>query len=120
MRKRNKYGNVKSGGYDSKKENRRSNFLKMLEKNGTISNLQEQVRFELVPSQYEKVKVLMKTKTKVKEKCVERAVNYIADFVYTDDKGKQVVEDSKGFKTPDYIIKRKLMLQVHGIKIREV
>ncbi|GAB4464458.1 MAG: hypothetical protein OHK0044_01870 [Burkholderiaceae bacterium] len=49
---------------------------------------------------------------------VERAVKYIADFVYTKD-GKMVVEDTKGCRTRDYVIKRKLMLYVHGIRILE-
>jgi hypothetical protein len=34
--------------------------------------------------------------------------------------GETVVEDTKGFRTKDYVIKRKLMLWVHGIKIHEV
>lgn len=50
---------------------------------------------------------------------MERAVNYIADFVYQEN-GQKVVEDTKGFKTKDYILKRKLMLWVHNIRIREV
>ena len=49
----------------------------------------------------------------------ERACKYIADFVYIEN-GKQIVEDTKGVKTPLYVVKRKLMLWVHGIKIREV
>ena len=51
---------------------------------------------------------------------VERAVKYIADFVYTGEDGKTVVEDTKGMKTPAYIIKRKLMRWVHSISIKEV
>jgi hypothetical protein len=51
-------------------------------------------------------------------KLLEREVAYIADFVYTED-GKRIVEDSKGFKTKDFIIKRKLMLYMHGIRIKE-
>ena len=45
---------------------------------------------------------------------------YYADFVYKDKEGVLHVEDTKGFKTKDYIIKRKLMLHVHGIRIHEV
>ena len=52
-------------------------------------------------------------------KLLEREVSYVADFVYTEN-GKRIVEDTKGFKTKDYIIKRKLMLHVHGIRIKEV
>ena len=54
-----------------------------------------------------------------KGKTLELAVKYVADFVYKEN-GKTIVEDTKGFKTKDYIIKRKLMLWVHGIKIKEV
>ena len=48
----------------------------------------------------------------------ERAVKYKADFTYREG-GELVVEDKKGLKTPVYVIKRKLMLFVHGIKIKE-
>ena len=65
------------------------------------------MRFELIPSQYRD------------GRCVERAAHYIADFVYMED-GKKVVEDTKGFRTKDYILKRKLMLMVHNIRIKEV
>lgn len=51
---------------------------------------------------------------------LERAVCYIADYVYREVRTRSlVVEDSKGVRTEDYIIKRKLMLQVHGIRILE-
>ncbi len=69
---------------------------------GEIQNLRRQVEYELIP----------------KQKGERRAV-YTADFVYTED-GREVVEDVKGMKTRDYILRRKLLLWVHGIKIREV
>ena len=51
----------------------------------------------------------------------DEAVKYVADFTYTDaNTGYFVVEDVKGFRTKDYIIKRKLMLWVHHIRIKEV
>ena len=80
----------------------------LLEKAGVISGLQRQVRYELLPSQ------------KVDGKVVERPVHYIADFVYQEN-GQTVVEDIKSpaTKTPVYVVKRKLMLQKHGIRIRE-
>ena len=81
----------------------------MLQKAGEITDLDTQVPFELIPAQ----------RDPVTKKVVERACNYVADFTYWQN-GKFVVEDTKGFKTPDYIIKRKLMLQVHGIRIREI
>lgn len=108
---RSKYGNrkVNRNGvtFDSKKEARRWSELLLLEKAGAIQNLQRQVRYELIPSQ------------RIDGRVVERAVHYVADFVYEQD-GVTQVEDTKGFKTPDYIIKRKLMLWRHGIRIREV
>jgi hypothetical protein len=76
------------------------------------------VEFELIPAQREPDRVGVRG-GKIKGKTIEQAVKYVADFVYTEN-GKRVVEDTKGFRTKDYIIKRKLMLWVHGIKIREV
>lgn len=106
-----KYGNkkvVRDGiEFDSIKECQRYCELKLMQRAGLISDLQTQVSFELIPSQ------------RIDGKVVERAVNYIADFVYQQD-GQKVVEDTKGFKTKDYILKRKLMLWVHNLRIREV
>ena len=93
--------------FDSKKEAKRYLELKALEDAGKIFCLQRQVKFELIPSQ------------KLDGKVVERACTYIADFMYQEN-GELIVEDTKGYKTPDYIIKRKLMLWVQGIRIREV
>lgn len=102
----NKYGNKKWGGFDSKKERLRYQELLLLEKAGKIQGLTRQVRFELIPSQYDG------------KKCVERACNYIADFTYWKD-GEFIVEDCKGFRTKDYIIKRKLMYYFRKIRIKE-
>jgi hypothetical protein len=93
--------------FDSQKEARRFRELVLLERAGRIQDLKWQVKFELIPSQ------------RIDGKVVERACTYVADFVYTEN-GKNVVEDTKGFKTKDYIIKRKLMLWVHGIRIKEI
>ena len=103
----NKNVTVDGKTFDSMKEFKRWRELSLLEKAGRVTDLQTQVKFELIPSQ------------KIGNRVVERACHYIADFVYVLD-GKKVVEDTKGFKTPDYIIKRKLMLWVHGIKIQEL
>ena len=89
--------------FDSKAEAARWQELQMLERAGEITELERQVEYELVPKQKG-----------------ERAVKYIADFRYVDHEGKTVVEDTKGVKTPVWIIKRKLMLRVHGIRVREV
>lgn len=90
----------------SRKEANRWCELKMLERAGKISDLKRQVRYELIPPQEG-----------------ERAVTYVADFVYTDDKGNTIVEDTKGgnaTKTDAYVIKRKLMLHIHKIRISEI
>ena len=95
--------------FDSVKEYRRWLELKQLEQQGEIFELRRQVKFELIPSQ------------KIDGKVAERAVAYVADFVYLDTyTGKTVVEDTKGVRTKDYIIKRKIMLWVHGIRVKEV
>ena len=71
-------------------------------------DLKRQVKFELIPSQ------------RMYGKVVERPCTYIADFSYLDMLTcSTIVEDTKGFKTPVYRIKKKLMLWVHGIRIKE-
>ena len=104
----NKYGAKKirdpATGYvfDSKKEFVRWCELRIMERAGKISDLKRQVSYELIPKQKG-----------------ERACTYVADFVYIDENGETVVEDSKGVRTDAYRIKRKLMLWVHHIKIKE-
>lgn len=106
-----KFGNEKTDRYASKREAKRAQELRYLEKAGVIRNLSEQVRFLLIPKQDE-----------------ERPCWYICDFAYEEDartplqetpNWRYVCEDVKGVRTRDYIVKRKLMLFVHGIKIRE-
>ncbi len=102
-----KYKNIKtvtSDGikHDSIKEANRWCELKLLERAGMIQDLQRQVKFELLPKQDG-----------------ERAVSYIADFVYTEN-GKRVVEDVKGVKTKEYRLKKKMMLYFHNVKIKEI
>lgn len=108
-RRGNKYHAQKSGGYASRKEHRRANELRLLQRAGAISNLREQVRYELIPTQRDS-----------NGKLIERPCCYIADFVYTDRHGHTVVEDTKGVRTDVYRIKRKLMLHVHNIRIKEL
>ena len=107
----NKYGNqkVEIDGilFDSKREARRYLELAALEKAGEIQDLKRQVKYELLPNQ------------RIDGKVVERAVSYVADFVY-EQNGETVVEDAKGCKTPEYKLKKKLMLWVHGIVVKEV
>ena len=96
-----KYHNVKTNGYASAAESKRAFELQMLHRAGKISGLEEQVSFEIIPKQLG-----------------ERAAHYVADFCYWQD-GLYVVEDCKGVRTPVFILKRKLMLLIHGIRIRE-
>lgn len=93
--------------FDSQKEARRYAELKLLEREGQIRGLRRQVKYELIPAQ------------RINGKTAERACSYIADFVY-EENGHTVVEDVKGFRTKEYLIKRKLMLERHGVQIREV
>lgn len=115
MKSKMKYGNKKtvSSGlrFDSKKEAKQYEKLKVLELIGEISDLQTQVKFSLIPSQYEGIGK--------QRACVERECSYLADFTFIRN-GSLVVQDAKGFKTPEYRIKKKLMLSVHGIKIEEI
>lgn len=110
--------------FDSKAEFTRWCELRLLERAGKITGLDRQVPFELIPTQREKSTEVFKVgpcKGLPKPgKIIEKAVTYVADFVYKDADGNMVVEDTKGFKTDAYIIKRKLMLYAHGIRIREV
>lgn len=123
----NKYYNKKitidGQVFDSRKEARRYSELKMLEKAGQITDLQTQVPFELIPAQYERYERYGKNGQRLKDgvRCVEKAVKYIADFVYKEN-GVLVVEDTKSpaTRTKDYVIKRKLMRHIHDIKIKEV
>lgn len=103
MKYNNRKTTVEGIAFDSKREAARYSELKMLALAGEITDLELQKRFELVPKQQG-----------------ERSVVYVADFVYRDARsGALVVEDTKGCRTKEYIIKRKLMLHRYGIKITE-
>lgn len=108
--------------FDSKKEAERYAELKLLEKAGEIQHLRLQQPFTLIPAQYETVERYGKNGKRLadKQKCIFRPVNYIADFVYLDKDGKMIVEDTKGFRTKEYIIKKKLMYYKFKILIKEV
>lgn len=139
-----KYNNHKivnqDGEFDSKLEYLRFCFLRDAQNKGEIRGLKRQVEYELIPKQTRPELVKLKTKTKVADRIVERACRYRADFQYEMPcevcrRGKMVpswklvVEDTKGgtfshghftTQTPDFIIKRKLMLYVHDIELRIV
>lgn len=91
--------------FSSKKEAKRYQELKILEKAGAVSDLRLQVPYELAVNGM-------------------KICKYVADFVYQgwdyDDKTWfTVIEDCKGYKTPEYKLKAKLMKAVHGIEILE-
>ena len=146
---KSKFGNKKittaDGTFDSKLEWHRWLFLKEAEKNGQIRALRRQVKYTLIPAQYKPVEVKLKTKTKVVDKLVTRAVTYTADFVYEKPTGEKigvdvykridgemlvervpqeifvrVVEDAKGKPNDRWSMKKALMLSVHHIEVREV
>jgi hypothetical protein len=100
------------GVFDSKREYERWKELRFMETAGKIANLQRQVVYELIPAQY------APSTGKKRGKLLEHPCRYKADFVYTENE-QPVVEDCKGYRTPEYRIKRKLMLWVHGIRVRE-
>lgn len=104
---------VKGETFDSLAEAKRWRDLTWLERGGVIRGLSRQVKYVLIPKQYDE-----------NHKIVEREVSYVADFVYQDENGQLVVEDVKGYqKGPVYalfVIKRKLMLERYGIRVQEV
>jgi hypothetical protein len=110
---KSKYGNQKvdtADGltFDSKAEYRRWVELNFLLKAKEITDLQRQVPFVLVPAQ------VSPDGTKL------RGITYVADFTYRDTCGQLVVEDPKGASTAEWVLKKKLMLFVHGIWVREI
>ena len=119
---RNRPTTMNGKRFDSGREAKRFAELQLLERAGKISDLRRQVPFELIPAQYEEYTTYTPKKRlpKVAKRCVERSVVYRADFVYRLPDGREVVEDAKGCRTDEYIIKRKLMLYVHGIRVSEV
>lgn len=121
--KKSKYGAKKTvidgKSFDSKKEAKRFEELRILEKAGTISELKTQVKYILIPAQREPDQIGVRGGRK-KGKVIERECSYMADFAYKNSEGKTVVEDTKGFRTKEYIIKRKLMLYIYGIRIIEI
>ena len=111
----NKYGaqKVEIDGirFASKHEANRYCELKYMERTHMISDLQLQRTFTLIGMQRDK-----------NGKIIERPVKYVADFVYKDQDGNTVVEDTKSpaTRTTAYVIKRKLMLSIYGLRIQEI
>lgn len=113
-----KYGNKKVTldgiKFDSTKEANRYCELKLLQRSGAISNLELQKKFVLIPAQYD-----------VNNELIEKSCTYKADFYYYDNEKKCFIcEDVKGYKKSKaydlFVIKRKLMLYMHGVRIVEL
>ena len=104
----NKYGNTKVQvdgiDFDSKKEAARYGVLKLLERGKRISQLQLQVKMDILVNE-----------TKI--------CDYVADFTYLDEHGNKVIEDVKSEitrKLPVYRLKKKLIKAIYGIEITEI
>ena len=107
----NKKTEIRGTKFDSRREAARYVELLSMWRSGDISEPICHPSFELIPAQ-----VACSGKK-------ERGVTYIADFSYRRRDGSLVVEDVKSpvtAKLPAYIIKRKLMLRVHGIEVVEI
>ena len=112
-----KYGNketvIDGIRFQSRKEAYRWCDLRLLQRAGKISELKRQVKYVLIPSQRDE-----------SGKLIEREVSYYADFVYKNANGSVIVEDVKGYKRGAayqlFSIKRKLMLFLNGIKVKEI
>jgi hypothetical protein len=97
----NRRVNTPDGWFDSQRELKRWGELKLLERAGEIKHLRRQVDYELIPAG-----------------CGLRRIVYRADFVY-QEKGREVIEDSKGYRDRVYKLKRRLMMWRHNVVIRE-
>lgn len=111
--KRPKYRNQRGGGFDSKREAKMIAGLELAKRAADprerVVTIQRQVKYELVPAQRSSA-----------GKLLERAVTYTADAVVEYADGRVEVIDAKGFRTQQYVIRRKLMLFLRGIRVREV
>ena len=121
-----KYNNktFEADGYkwDSKKEYDRWKVLKEAEEKGLISDLQRQVKFELIPAVREEYIEHLKTKDRVKTRTLQLAVCYTCDFTYVKD-GEYIVSDVKAspkMLPKEYVLKKKMLFALKGILIKEV
>lgn len=91
-----KYGNkklkVNDVLYDSQREYYRHLELEILQKYGLISDLKFHAKEDVIVI------------------CQDPLVRYIPDFTYVNKEGKKIVEDVKGMQTPDFIIKKKIVI----------
>lgn len=111
------------GRWDSQLEYYRYLVLRDAESRGEITGLQRQRQYELIPAQQAECvsRRTVRNGTTVKRtlKTVEKSCTYRADFTYFLSDGTEIVEDTKGYRTKEYVIKRKLM-RLQGHPIREV
>lgn len=121
-----KYNNTKieceDGKFDSKKEYQRWLVLKDAEAQGVITDLQRQVKFELIPAVREDYIVHLKTKDKIKTRTLQLAICYTCDFAYYKD-GEYIVSDVKAspkMLPKEYVLKKKILFALKGIIIKEV
>lgn len=123
MKPKTKYHNKKVSfqgiEFDSKKERDFYIYLLSQQQHGEISNLRIQVHYELLPAIYKSTVIHLKTKDKTVSTLVQRKVEYVADFVYTDKDGTERVIDTKGFRTKEYQLKKKMMRSLLNIEIIE-
>lgn len=108
--------------FDSKKEMQRYIVLKDAEKSGVISNLELQVKYELIPAVREEYIEHLKTKDKVKTRTLQLPITYTCDFQYLKD-GVLIVEDVKAspkMLPKEFVLKEKMMFALKGIKIKKV
>lgn len=126
--KRQKYGNSKVEfegiKFDSKKEMQRFVILKEAEKNGMISNLELQIRFELIPAIKEEYIEHLKTKDKVKTRTLQLPITYTCDFRYIKN-GETIIEDVKASPKmasldKAFLLKEKLFRWKFGFPIKRV
>lgn len=101
--RRTKYNSVKTcvGGiwFDSKREAAYYQQLLWRERAGEIKDIRRQVPYELQPA------FVANDGTRI------RAIKYIADFTYTEtESGREIIVDCKGFRTKEYMLKKKLLL----------
>ena len=92
--------------HDSIKEKNRCDELTLLEKGGVIKDLKQQPKFVLMKGfKYQGKKI--------------RDITYSADFSYYDNEKNNmfVIEDTKGFKTAVYRLKKKMLLNILKDKV---
>lgn len=108
--------------FDSKKEMQRYIVLKDAEDRGVISNLELQVKYELIPAVREEYVEHLKTKDKIKTRTLQLPITYTCDFQYLKD-GVLIVEDVKAspkMLPKEFVLKEKMMFALKGIRIKKV